>query len=58
MEKIAIFLHTSVERIIVSVEKNAEAKEKTDDLLLQSALEIYTASGATIAPSDCQDNTV
>jgi len=33
-------------------------QEKTDDLLLQSALEIYTASGATIAPSDCQDNTV
>ena len=33
-------------------------QEKTDDLLLQSAVEIYTASGATVAPSDCQDNTV
>ena len=33
-------------------------QEKTDKLLLQSAKDIYTASGATIAPSDCQDNTV
>ena len=33
-------------------------QEKTDDLLLQSAVEIYTASGATVASSDCQDNTV
>jgi len=33
-------------------------QEKTDDLLLQSAVDIYTASGATVAPSDCQDNTV
>jgi len=33
-------------------------QEKTDKLLAQSAKDIYTASGATIAPSDCQDNTV
>ena len=33
-------------------------QEETDDLLLQSAVEIYSASGATVAPSDCQDNTV
>ena len=33
-------------------------QERTDRLLLQTAKDIYTASGATIAPSDCQDNTV
>ena len=33
-------------------------QEKTDRLLLEQAKSIYTASGATIAPSDCQDNTV
>ena len=33
-------------------------QEKTDKLLLDNAKSIYTASGATIAPSDCQDNTV
>ena len=33
-------------------------QEKTDRLLVQSARDIFTASGATIAPSDCQDNTV
>ena len=33
-------------------------QEKTDKLLCQSARDIYTASGATVAPSDCQDNTV
>lgn len=33
-------------------------QEKTDKLLLQQAKGVYTASGATIAPSDCQDNTV
>ena len=33
-------------------------QERTDKLLLQQAKDIYTASGATIAPSDCQDNTV
>lgn len=33
-------------------------QERTDKLLCQSARDIYTASGATIAPSDCQDNTV
>ena len=33
-------------------------QEKTDKLLVQSARDIFTASGATIAPSDCQDNTV
>ncbi|MBC8430275.1 MAG: hypothetical protein H8D92_02630 [Pelagibacteraceae bacterium] len=33
-------------------------QEKTDKLLVQQARDIYTASGATIAPSDCQDNTV
>ena len=33
-------------------------QERTDKLLLDNAKSIYTASGATIAPSDCQDNTV
>ncbi len=33
-------------------------QEKTDKLLLDQAKSIFTASNATIAPSDCQDNTV
>lgn len=33
-------------------------QELTDHLLTQSARDIYTASGATIAPSDCGPNTV
>ena len=33
-------------------------QDKTDELLLEQAVEIYNASGATIAPSDCQPNTV
>ena len=33
-------------------------QEKTDKLLLDQAKSIFTASSATIAPSDCQDNTV
>jgi porphobilinogen synthase len=33
-------------------------QEKTDRLLLDQAKSVYTASGATLAPSDCQDNTV
>ena len=33
-------------------------QELTDHLLLQQAKDIYTASGATIAPSDCGENTV
>ena len=33
-------------------------QERTDQLLLEQAKAIYTASGATIAPSDCQLNTV
>ena len=33
-------------------------QDKTDELLLEQAVEIHNASGATIAPSDCQPNTV